>query len=155
MRIVRLIRRGSNSLNLIFNTFVITLHSLVNIGGLLLVFIYMYAILGMMIFGQMKRNGIMNSYINFENFTNSFTTLFTVTTADTWAQTMMAFTMTNSPINNCIDGATYENYLEYGQTMGCGGKTIGFAFFISFMFIVNLVFLKLFIAIILEGYNNT
>jgi hypothetical protein len=98
MRIIRLIKRGSNSLNLIFNTFVITLHSLVNIGGLLLMFIYMYTILGMMIFGNMKRNGIMNDYINFENFTNGFITLFVMATGDSWHSTMQAFAMEKSPL---------------------------------------------------------
>jgi hypothetical protein len=56
----------------------------VNIGALLLLIIYMYAVLGMILFGANTRNGIMNHYINFENFINAFLTLFTVTTADSW-----------------------------------------------------------------------
>jgi hypothetical protein len=39
--------------------------------------------------------------------------------------------------------------------MGCGNSQNTFAYFISFMFLVSLVFLKLFIAIILEGYKET
>lgn len=112
---MRLIKRGSNSLNLIFNTFVITLHSLVNIGGLLLMFIYMYSILGMIIFGNMKRNGIMNDYNNFETFTNAFTTLFVVATGDSWNYTTAAFTMENSPINGCINGAGFDEYIKHGN----------------------------------------
>ncbi len=96
LRLLRLIKRG-NSLRLIFNTFVITLHSLANIGGLLLLFIFMYSILGMIIFGTVKRNGLMNSYINFENFYNSFLTLFIVATGDSWNGIMEAFAMENSP----------------------------------------------------------
>lgn len=46
MRIMRLIRRAK-SLNLIFNTFVITIPGLVNIGGLLFLLIYLYSIMGM------------------------------------------------------------------------------------------------------------
>ncbi|TNV88195.1 hypothetical protein FGO68_gene12429 [Halteria grandinella] len=156
MRIMRLIKRGSNSLNLIFNTFVITLHSLVNIGGLLLVFIYMYSILGMLIFGNMKRSGIMNDYINFENFTNSFITLFTVATADTWQYTMSSFASTRNTQYQCEYGAGYEEYVKNGYiTMGCGGKLQAYIYFVSYMFVVNLVFLKLFIAIILQGYSST
>lgn len=96
LRIMRLVKRAGKSLNLIFNTFLITLHSLVNIGGLLLVFIFMYSILGMMIFGNVKRNGIMNDYVNFENFTNSFLTLFVAATGDSWHLTMTAFALDNS-----------------------------------------------------------
>jgi Ion transport protein/Voltage-dependent L-type calcium channel, IQ-associated len=156
MRIMRLLKRGGNSMHLIFNTFVLTLHSLVNIGGLLIVFIYMYSILGMMVFGQMKRNGIMNDYINFENFNNAFITLFTVATGDSWHYTAEAFAMTNSPINDCIENATYADYVAHsGKTMSCGSKLESYLFFVTYMFVVNLVFLKLFIAIILQGYNNT
>ena len=51
LRIVRLLKRGGKSLNLIFNTFVITMQQLANIGGLLLLFMYIYAIIGMIYFG--------------------------------------------------------------------------------------------------------
>ncbi len=39
--------------------------------------------------------------------------------------------------------------------IGCGSQFLAFAYFISYMFIVNLIFLKIFIAIILDGYNAT
>lgn len=84
LRIVRLLKHGGRSLYMIFNTFVITVHSLANIGSLLLLILYMYSVLGMVLFGMQKRNGIMNAYINFENFWNAFITLFTVTTGDSW-----------------------------------------------------------------------
>jgi hypothetical protein len=96
LRLLRLIKRG-NSLRLIFNTFVITLHSLANIGGLLLLFIFMYSILGMIVFGTVKRNGLMNFYINFENFYNAFMTLFIVATGDSWNSIMEAFAIENTP----------------------------------------------------------
>jgi len=82
LRIARLLKRGGKSLNLIFNTFVITMQQLANIGGLLLLFMYIYAIIGMIYFGQVKRNDSMNDYINFESFTSAFITLFTVATGD-------------------------------------------------------------------------
>jgi Ion transport protein len=69
---------------------------LANIGALLLLFIFMYSILGMILFGETMRNGIMNDYINFENFTNSFITLFIVATGDSWNDIMEAFSMQNN-----------------------------------------------------------
>ncbi len=68
LRILRLLKRVGKSLYMIFNTFVITIHTLANIGSLLVLIIYMYAIIGIIFFGNHKRNGIMNDYINFENF---------------------------------------------------------------------------------------
>lgn len=113
LRLLRLIKRG-NSLQMIFNTFVITLHALSNIGGLLLLFIFMYSILGMILFGQVKRNGIMNEYINFENFFNSFMTLFIVATGDSWSAIMAAFTLVNSPSYTCITNPSYQQFISIG-----------------------------------------
>lgn len=39
--------------------------------------------------------------------------------------------------------------------MGCGSKSVAFAFFLSYIVIVNLIFLKIFIAIVLQGYKDT
>ena len=102
LRIARLLKRGGKSLNLIFNTFVITMQQLANIGGLLLLFMYIYSIIGMIYFGQVKRNDSMNDYINFESFTSAFITLFTVATGDSWNYTTQSFTHDLSPNNHCI-----------------------------------------------------
>lgn len=91
LRIVRLLKKGGRSLHMIFNTFVITFHQLVNIGALLIILIYMYSVLGMILLGMTMRNGIMNTYMNFENFFNAFLTLFTVTTADSWNSIQSSF----------------------------------------------------------------
>lgn len=45
LRVVRLIKRAK-SLSLIFNTFIVSLPALLNIGGLLLLLLYIYSILG-------------------------------------------------------------------------------------------------------------
>lgn len=98
LRLLRLIKRGK-SLQLIFNTLVITMHSLANIGALLLLFIYMFAILGMILFGNVMRNNVMNDYINFENFVNAYMTLFVVATGDSWDQITMSFAYERSTTN--------------------------------------------------------
>jgi hypothetical protein len=72
---------------MIFNTFVITITSLSNIGALLMLITFMYSVLGMILLGQIKINGLMNAYMNFENFWNAFITLFTVITGDSWNAT--------------------------------------------------------------------
>ena len=88
LRILRLLRRGGRSLFMIFNTFVITFKSLANIGSLLLLVIFMYAVVGMTQFGSVKRTGMMNDYMNFETFLNAFMTLFVISTGDSWNNIM-------------------------------------------------------------------
>ena len=156
LRQLRLLKRGGKSLNLIFNTFVITMQSLANIGSLLILMMYIYSIIGMIYFGQIKRNSSMNDYISFESFTSAFITLFTVATVDSWNYTMISFSYVLSPANQCVESPTYQDYKNNGyKMMGCGNSQNTFFFFISFMFLVSLVFLKLFIAIILGGYKET
>ena len=62
---------------------------------------YIYSIIGMIYFGEVKRNGNMTDYINFETFTSAFITLFTVATVDSWNFTTDAFTYSLSPDNQC------------------------------------------------------
>lgn len=67
-----------------FNTFIVTLPALVNVGGLLLLLLYLYSVLGVFLFAEVKRNGMMNDVINFESFFNAFITLFIIATGDSW-----------------------------------------------------------------------
>jgi Ion transport protein len=115
----------------------------------------MYAILGMIIFGQVMRNGVMNDYVNFETLPNSFMTLFVVATGDTWSGIMASFCFENSAITQCLESPTYADYVINGSNVGCGNVNYAWAYFLSYMFVVNLIFLKIFIAIILQGYNDT
>ena len=87
LRIVRLIKRAK-SLDLIFNTFLISLPGLVNVGGLLVLIIYFYSILAMELFGKVMHNGKFNSNLNFETFTNAFCALTAVATGDAWNEIM-------------------------------------------------------------------
>ena len=97
----------------------------------------------------------MNDYINFESFTSAFITLFTVATGDSWNYTTQSFTYGLSPKNNCMENPSYEDYANNGRQMiGCSSRTSALIFFISYMFIVSLIFLKLFIAMILGGYDQ-
>jgi DNA polymerase-3 subunit alpha len=64
----------------------------------------------MIYFGEVKRNGSMNDYINFENFTSAFITLFTVATADSWNYTTASFTHALRPDNQCLERPSYADY---------------------------------------------
>jgi hypothetical protein len=110
-RLLRLLKRGGRNLYMIFNTFVITITSLSNIGALLMLIIYMYSVLGMILLGQIKRNGLMNEYMNFENFWNAFITLFTVTTGDSWNATQTSFVVWPAPNNECKWNPSHSDYV--------------------------------------------
>jgi len=78
-RILKLFRRNK-SLMSIFQTFLVTLPALANIGSLLLLFIFIYAILGMYLFADIMLNGDLDVHANFQNVSIAFLTLMRIST---------------------------------------------------------------------------
>ena len=68
----------------IFNTLVLALPLVVNIGSLLLLLHYVYTIAGVILFGKVQRNGLMSSNLNFESFEKGAYTLFVISTTDNY-----------------------------------------------------------------------
>jgi signal transduction histidine kinase len=67
LRIARMFKlfRKYKSLRAIFETFLVTLPALANVGGLLILLIYIYAVLGMNLFSTVKFTGILSESVNF------------------------------------------------------------------------------------------
>jgi hypothetical protein len=63
-RIFRLVKKAK-SLRMIFNTFVITIPSLANVGGLLVLLLYLYSILGVFLFATIKEQVALTVHANF------------------------------------------------------------------------------------------
>ena len=64
-KILRLIKQ-TKSLRYIIKTFIHCLKPLANIGSLLILILYMYSVAGVILFGQVKRNGVLSDTLNFE-----------------------------------------------------------------------------------------
>ena len=111
LRIARLIKRA-RSLNLIFHTFVVTLPGLANIGGLLLLLLYLYSIIGVQLIGQVKRNGMFTDNLNFETFIHSFCALCAIATGDSWGTIVNNGLASFSIVYECIDSPTYQDYAD-------------------------------------------
>ena len=57
--------------------------------------------------------------------------------------------------NDCLETPTYKDYIANGTPVGCGAGNLPILYFFSFSIIVPLIFLNLFVAIILEGFEET
>ena len=66
-RIFRIIKRAKN-LQAVFNTFLLTLPALINVGSLLLLILYLYCTLGIFLYSQVKLNGAFQDGFNFQSF---------------------------------------------------------------------------------------
>lgn len=145
----------TKNLKVLFNTFIITLPALGSIGGLLALLIYIYSILGVTLFAPVKQFAPLDQVQNFQGFGCTFLILIKIATGDGWIELMNILSRQYSVMNQCIEDPTYQDYRDNGfQSIGCGNFKTAVLYFYSFLLVVKLVFLNIFIAVILEGYET-
>jgi len=85
-RLARLLRlsKKAKGLKTLIKTFSATLPSLGHVGFLLMIFFFMYAVLGTQLWWNLKRGELVNDYNNFSNFGNSLYALFRLSTGENW-----------------------------------------------------------------------
>lgn len=143
-------------MKIIFQTFLVTLPALANVGSLLLLLLYIYSILGMFLFADVKLNYPLDDNLNFNNIGYSFLTMIRVSTGENWHEIMHAVSRSKNSLYLCIEDSKYQDFLANDRRpVSCGGRISSILFFVSFIIIVSLVFLNLFVAIILEGFDDT
>mmetsp|Transcript_29253 Transcript_29253/g.28351 ORF Transcript_29253/g.28351 Transcript_29253/m.28351 type:complete len:380 (-) Transcript_29253:1114-2253(-) len=83
-RISRLIKlmRSMNSLYVIFETFIMVLPSLLNVGGLLMLLVFIYGVMGINLFATVKLNGSLFENMNFQSIWTASLTLLIMATGD-------------------------------------------------------------------------
>jgi hypothetical protein len=146
--------KETKSLKIMFNTFVVTLPAMASIGGLLALLIYVYAVLGINQFAERMRVAPLDDNQNFESFGAAFLILIKVATGDGWAELLNTFSAENSITNQCIPDPSYADYINAGYaTVGCGSFRGSVLYFYSYLLVVKLVFLNLFVAVILDGFD--
>jgi voltage-gated cation channel len=91
----------------LLHAFLISLPALFNIATLLLLIIFIYAIIGMNLFMNVKLQNSLTSNNNFQTFGKSFIILFRLSTFSSWHKVLNALMLTNNdPGSNCSD--TYD-----------------------------------------------
>lgn len=100
-RVFRLVKKAK-SLNTIFSAFIVTIPSLANIGGLLVLLIYLYAILGVFLFAPVKLQSTLNVHANFQDFGTAFLTLIRMATGEAWNELLFDSSRTKSVVFDCI-----------------------------------------------------
>ena len=66
-RILKIVRRLKKLQKIVY-TFVVAIPELINVGGLLILFIYLYSVLGVFLFAHIKYSGALNENANFRDF---------------------------------------------------------------------------------------
>uniref|UniRef100_W5KY02 Sodium channel protein n=1 Tax=Astyanax mexicanus TaxID=7994 RepID=W5KY02_ASTMX len=146
-RVLRLIR-GAKGIRTLLFALMMSLPALFNIGLLLFLVMFIYAIFGMANFAYVKKQGGIDDMFNFETFGNSMICLFQITTSAGWDNLL-------DPILNNSPEECNPNIVNTGtNTKGnCGNPSVGITFFVSYIIISFLIVVNMYIAIILENFS--
>jgi len=153
-RLLKLVKK-MKQLKIIFRTFLNTISCLLSVGTLMFLVIYLYAVVGVTLFADIKLNEPLHERLNFQSVSNALLVLLTVATGDGWNEIMDAIGRGKSQTNDCVRNAGYADYERAGETVGCGEYWITYIYFVTYVILISLIFLNLFIAIIMNGYFET
>ncbi|NXX37051.1 SCN5A protein, partial [Nicator chloris] len=142
-RILRLIR-GAKGIRTLLFALMMSLPALFNIGLLLFLVMFIYAIFGMANFAYVKMEDGIDDMFNFQTFANSMLCLFQITTSAGWDGLLSPILNTGPPFcDPNINGTIGE----------CGKPAIGIIYFVSYIIISFLIVVNMYIAVILENFN--
>nr|CAB3265896.1 sodium channel protein 1 brain-like [Phallusia mammillata] len=140
-RVLRVVRAARGIRRLIL-TLMISIPALFNIAVLLSVFMVIFAILGMTMFMHVKLSGALNDQVNFQTFGNALLVLFRLVTSAGWNDVLEPLMNTR----NCNP--------DLKPVSDCGDPVGAIIYFVVFIFVVFLVIVNMYIAIILENFDE-
>uniref|UniRef100_A0A8D0EEQ2 Sodium channel protein n=1 Tax=Salvator merianae TaxID=96440 RepID=A0A8D0EEQ2_SALMN len=146
-RILRLIK-GAKGIRTLLFALMMSLPALFNIGLLLFLVMFIYAIFGMSNFAYVKREVGIDDMFNFETFGNSMLCLFQITTSAGWDGLLAPILNSGPP--DCDPNKDHPGSSVKGD---CGNPSVGIFFFVSYIIISFLVVVNMYIAVILENFS--
>lgn len=146
-RIGRLLRfmKGARGIRRLLFALIISLPALFNIGALLFLVMFIYAIIGMSSFGYVKKTGALDDIVNFETFGSSMLLLFRLSTSAGWNDVLEPLLIQPPDCDR-----NYKN-LPNGN---CGTPWLAVVYFVTFILFTFLVIINMYIAIILENLSQ-
>ncbi|XP_061648380.1 sodium channel, voltage-gated, type I-like, alpha isoform X2 [Phyllopteryx taeniolatus] len=146
-RVLRLIKSAKGIRTLLF-ALMMSLPALFNIGLLLFLVMFIYAIFAMSNFAYVKKESGIDDLFNFETFGNSMICLFQITTSAGWD--VLLAPILNKYEDDCDSTMEHPGSAVKGD---CGSPSVGIAFFVSYIIICFLIVINMYIAVILENFG--
>ena len=137
IRIFRLVKRAEG-LKALVRTLIFSLPALSDIGLLLLLLLFIYACVGMELFGSVRLGTSLTEFSNFRNFLKALLTLYQLGTGDDWNGVMHDCSV-QPPM--CTDG------------VDCGSPVAATLFFYSFSIVSGFLLLNVFVAVVLKNFE--
>ncbi|XP_032974321.1 voltage-dependent L-type calcium channel subunit alpha-1C isoform X26 [Rhinolophus ferrumequinum] len=147
MRLVKLLSRGEGIRTLLW-TFIKSFQALPYVALLIVMLFFIYAVIGMQVFGKIALNDTteINRNNNFQTFPQAVLLLFRCATGEAWQDIMLAC----MPGKKCAPESEPNNSTE-GETP-CGSSFAVF-YFISFYMLCAFLIINLFVAVIMDNFD--
>ncbi|XP_068588555.1 voltage-dependent N-type calcium channel subunit alpha-1B-like isoform X1 [Cebidichthys violaceus] len=141
-RLIKLLRQGY-TIRILLWTFVQSFKALPYVCLLIAMLFFIYAIIGMQVFGNIELNEetAINHHNNFQTFFQALTLLFRSATGEAWHEIMLAC-LSNRPCDR-LSGTVGKE---------CGSD-FGYFYFVSFIFLCSFLMLNLFVAVIMDNFE--
>ena len=159
LRVIRLARFGrvlrlfkaTKGIRTILFALITSLPALLNIGLLLFLIIFIYAIFGMNFFMHVgySNSGITKEF-NFENIYRSIITLFPLCTSGGWSVLLDAISHEGPPFCN-PNITNNSSELTRGD---CGSMTLAIPYLVSFVVVTFFIVINMYSAIILDNFTE-
>ncbi|XP_060539344.1 sodium channel protein type 5 subunit alpha-like [Pantherophis guttatus] len=149
IRISRLLRliRGARGLRTLLFALLMSLPALTNIGLLLFLIMFIYAIFGMANFSCASWCQGIDNIFNFQTFGNSMLCLFQITTSAGWDELLGPMLLHNDKY------VCAPNINPIPQKSPCVNSKVAIAYFVSYIIISFLIVVNMYIAVIIENLN--
>ncbi|XP_033612299.1 sodium channel protein type 7 subunit alpha [Fukomys damarensis] len=149
-RIIHILRlgKGPKVFRDLMLPLMLSLPALLNISLLIFLVMFIYAIFGMYNFAYVKKEAGINDVSNFETFGSSMICLFQVTVFAGWDG--MLYAIFNSKWSDCDPDKINPGTQVRGD---CGNPSVGIFYFVSYIFIIWLIIVNMYIVVIMELLN--
>ncbi|NWV49315.1 SCN5A protein, partial [Daphoenositta chrysoptera] len=144
-RILRIIRQAKGIRTLLF-ALLMSLPALVNIGLLLFLIMFIYAIVGMANFACLHLEGGIDNIFNFQTFCGSILCLFQITTSAGWDSLL-------APVLKQSETCALKLNLTGMEQNNCINRGFGILYFVSYIIVSFLIVVNMYIAVILENFS--
>nr|XP_049705331.1 muscle calcium channel subunit alpha-1 isoform X4 [Helicoverpa armigera] len=152
MRLVKLLSRGEGIRTLLW-TFIKSFQALPYVALLILMLFFIYAVVGMQVFGKIAidDDSPITRNNHFQTFPQALLVLFRSATGEAWQDIMMG--VSPEPEVKCDKNYHEEGDVEVEDTGGTCGSVLAFPYFISFYVLCSFLIINLFVAVIMDNFD--
>ncbi|XP_057654899.1 muscle calcium channel subunit alpha-1 isoform X1 [Diorhabda carinulata] len=147
MRLIKLLNRGEGIRTLLW-TFLKSFQALPYVALLIVMLFFIYAVIGMQMFGKIESNDLQSSSSitrnnNFGSFFQAVLVLFRSATGEAWQEIMI----------DCADTPAAKCHSNLKKDSHTCGSVVAYPFFISFYVLCSFLIINLFVAVIMDNFD--